>query len=427
MHLLIYTPNIQPRITYIFNHILVNILGLTYTFTTNQRTFITYAEAKFNYSGLPFGDELHIGLHRFIDNKKIKPQKLTFINYDTYKVPFAVDAGIFNFDIFSAAFYLLSRYEEYLPSQLDSHNRYQAENSLAFTNNFLQLPVIDSWAYALFDNLKLRYPDLKNPVKKFTFTPTIDIDNPYYLKTEGIKIKSIKILKALLKGNFSVLTHDPFDTYTYLKNLHQKYNLQPIFFFLVGNKHEYDTAPNFLEKKQLYLKLMHEISKYATIGIHPSYFSNISTVILKSELLHFVFALRDKKIENSRQHFLILSLPDTYKNLIEIGIKNDYTMGYASQTGFRASTCTPFYWYNLETEKVSNLKIHPFAVMDQTLKKYLGLSKKDALANTKTLIDEVKKVNGNFTSVWHNETLSNFGTWQGWQKVYEDMLAYAAK
>ena len=40
------------------------------------------------------------------------------------------------FDVFSASFYLVSRYEEYLPYVKDMYERFQAENSLAYKHNF---------------------------------------------------------------------------------------------------------------------------------------------------------------------------------------------------------------------------------------------------------------------------------------------------
>lgn len=427
MPLLIYSPTINPRKTYVFNHILVDILGIDYTFTSSEQAFIHYTEAKLNYAAFPFGDELHIAQHPFIDERSIEKQDFTFTNYQNYSVPFALDAMLFPFDIFSAAFYLLSRYEEYLPSPKDSHKRYQAQNSLAFKHGFLHYPVIDNWAFTLLTKLKLRYPNLKSTSRKFTFIPTIDIDEPYYLKTETFWKRNVKIIKAILKANISILKQDPFDTYAYLKTLHQHYNLQPIFFFLVGCKHLYDTAPALHSHQSSYELLIKSIAQYAQIGIHPSYYSNENISDLATEIKVLASALSDKKIEIARQHYLKLNLPETYKNLLNASIKHDYTMGYASHTGFRASTCTPFLWYDLQSETISDLTIHPFVVMDQTLKKYLNLSPQQAIINTQKLIDEVKKVNGTFISLWHNETLSNFGNWQGWRNVYEKMLEYAHK
>ena len=37
-------------------------------------------------------------------------------------------------------------------------------------------------------------------------------------------------------------------------------------------------------------------------------------------------------------------------------------------------------------------------------------------------MQKVKAVNGNFISVWHNESLCDKGIWVGWKEVYEKML-----
>src|SRR5204863_517356 len=54
----------------------------------------------------------------------------------SYKAFFKT-AGDYPFDIFAASFYLLSRYEEYLPHQKDIYGRYAHQNSLAFKENVL--------------------------------------------------------------------------------------------------------------------------------------------------------------------------------------------------------------------------------------------------------------------------------------------------
>jgi hypothetical protein len=427
MPLLIYIQKLTPRKTYVFNHILVDILGLDYAFTTYELEFKNYDHEKFSYSYLPIGNELHFKQHHFIDEDFVEEQELIFGRLDTIKIPFSVNDGAFSSDIFSVAFYLLSRYEEYLSSKKDTHNRYSAENSLAYKCGFLQNPIIDIWAYELFGKLKERFPNLKYSSRKFTFTPTIDIDQPYYLKTETFFRKNLKIIKSLLKGELSILKQDPYNTYFYLKDIHQLYNLHPTFFFLLGNQHFFDDAPNLNASNSAYKLLIQSIEKYAKVGIHPSYQSNKNIEILKTEIKQLASVLNDKNITISRQHYLKLNLPDTYKKLISSGINADYTMGYASQLGFRASTCTPFFWYDLQNETTTDLKIYPFAVMDQTLKKYLNLNPEEAIAQIKLLVDEVKKVNGTFISLWHNETLSNFASWKHWRKVYNEMLDYASK
>ena len=128
----------------------------------------------------------------------------------------------------------------------------------------------------------------------------------------------------------------------------------------------------------------------------------------------------DLEVTKSRQHFLKLTLPETYNQLSDLGIIEDYTMGYASAIGFRASICSAFTFYNLDIETILPIKIHPFAVMDATLLYYLKLSPQASLLQISSLIEEIKNVNGTFMSLWHNDTFSNYNQWEGWQSRSEE-------
>ena len=166
------------------------------------------------------------------------------------------------------------------------------------------------------------------------------------------------------------------------------------------------------------------MSDYAAIGIHPSYGSNTNFTKLPKEIKRLE-GITKREVTKSRQHFLKLTLPETYNQLADLGIIEDYTMGYASAIGFRASICSVFTFYNLDTESVLPIKIYPFAVMDATLLYYLELSPQASLIQISELIEEVKNVNGTFISLWHNDTFSNHKQWEGWQSVYTEMVKVA--
>ena len=133
----------------------------------------------------------------------------------------------------------------------------------------------------------------------------------------------------------------------------------------------------------------------------------------------------NREVVCSRQHFLKLSFPSTYRSLIEADIREDYSLGYASHTGFRAGICDPFFFYDLDLETETNLKLFPLIFMEGTLKDYQNISALEAIQYIKPLVEEVKAVNGTFVSLWHNETLSNEKSWIGWHKVYEEMIKLA--
>jgi hypothetical protein len=121
----------------------------------------------------------------------------------------------------------------------------------------------------------------------------------------------------------------------------------------------------------------------------------------------------------------MLNFPATYRNLINLDIADDYSMGYASQIGFRAGIADTFPFYDLDSDTATHLQIHPFAVMDGTLADYLQIHVDEALQKIKPLIDETKAVKGTFMSIWHNVSLSNQGKWKDWRNVYEEMIQYA--
>src|SRR5205814_2896242 len=109
-----------------------------------------------------------------------------------------------------------------------------------------------------------------------------------------------------------------------------------------------------VESKKLQ-SLIKNLGDYAEVGIHPSYGSNSKEGQLKKEIDRLSKILH-KDVHKGRQHFLKLSLPETYRNLIELDITEDYTMGYAFQPGFRASICMPFNFYDLDNEIETKLK-----------------------------------------------------------------------
>ena len=97
-------------------------------------------------------------------------------------------------------------------------------------------------------------------------------------------------------------------------------------------------------------------------------------------------------------------------------------MGYADVPGFRAGTSFPFPWFDLKINEATSLLIHPVVVMDSTLNSYLRLSPQQAKETIDLLRNEVRAVGGEFTSLWHNETVAERGVWKGWRQVWQYCL-----
>ena len=311
----------------------------------------------------------------------------------------------------------------------DQFDRYPASESLAFNHGFLQKPLIDIWAYKFREILKTRFPDYVFKQRRFKFISTVDVDVAFSFKYKGI----VRIMGGLFKDLFHFKLYevwyrmlvatgfrkDPFDTYDDFLEFKKVYGMEMIFFFLVGAYTTFDK--NVSARNSNYISLIKSISDYADVGLHPSYFTMDNEVLLKKEKLRMENIV-NRPVEKSRQHYLRIHLPETYQNLINLEIKQDYTMGYASQYGFRASTCTPFYFYDLDYEIQTPLKVFPFAVMDVTLQDYLQLNNKESYEVILHLANQVKAVDGIFITLFHNETLSNRGKWRRWKKLYIDIL-----
>ena len=432
--LLIYTASLSPRLKYIFDLIFNELLGVKYKFTASKEEFTAYAGAKLNYSDHAFGNELFFYASKFLFEKGIEDQNLSVFDWNGTKAFFATHPKyVFPFDPFAASFYLVSRYEEYLPHIRDEHDRYDTRESLAYQKNFLDKPLVNIWALKIKEELQKRFPGLLFAQKKYKYISTIDIDNAYAFLEKGIMRTAGGYARALVNMDFEDITLrtkvllgvevDPYDTFNYQLEIQKKHKFKTIYFMLLG---EYGVNDKNVPPDSKKLRsLIKSLADYSEVGIHPSYGSNKNKNNFKKEV-NVLNKILKRDVTKSRQHFLILKLPSTYRNLIDLDIKEDYTMGYALQVGFRASICSQFYFYDLDMEQTTPLLIHPFAVMDATLKYYMKVQPEEAMNYIKPLIEEVKAVNGTFISLWHNESLSENKLWAGWKTVYEQMAEMAS-
>lgn len=431
--ILVYTHKITPRLRYIFKHIFTRILLIPVEFTTTLEEFIAFNGLKMTYTKTPLGNEFFIRSNELLFEQGVNDIDINVFTWDD--IPCFFNSGsksVIPFDIFAASFYLISRYEEYLPHVRDMHERFTAEQSVAFKYRFLEKPIVDIWSYKLLKKLQEKFPEYEYKKRNYQYLSTIDIDNAFAYKykslvrTFGGLIKDFFTLKLVtFWDRFATIANikkDVYNTFDKILALKKQYNIDTVFFFLVADYTTFDT--NVSASKNKFRLLIKTMVDYAKVGLHPSYFSMKDNVMLKKEKERLE-AITNTPMNKSRQHYLRFSLPETYQNLIDLEVKEDYSMGYASYVGFRASTCTPFYFYDLDFEIQTPLKIVPFALMDTTLNDYMGLTPRQSLGKIRELKNEVKAVNGTFVTLFHNESLSNYLRWKGWSKVYESMLKIA--
>lgn len=399
-------------------------MGTDYRFTIDSEEFRKYPGIKINYSNRPISpDEFWIKNHSLLFDFGINEQEIDSFSFENSKAFFKVDDGHFPFDIFAASFYLISRFEEYLPHTKDMYGRFSHQNSLAFKEGFLHQPVINIWANTLALTIENKFPEFKTQSSKFKTVLTYDIDMAFSYKHKGFIRFLGGFIKAPSLNRIAVLLgfkKDPFDVYAWMDELHKKNSLQPIYFFLVAEKNgPYDK--NILPHKNIMWKLIKHHAKKYNVGIHPSWQSGDRKKILSMEIEQLE-DMSDKTIDTSRQHYIRFNFPEGYKTLLEAGIKHDYSMGYGSINGFRASVAAPFYWYNLETEQQTHLRIHPFCFMDANSFYEQNQSPQSALEELMYYQQICKEVDGTFICIWHNNFLGTAKEFKGWREIYEQFI-----
>ena len=434
--LLIYAPKITNRLGYTLNVMFSHVLRCEFSLTTDTATFAKHEGAKLAYGpqrmeeGVPFIKAKNLLFETSIAEQELRPYKedgvaRLFPTYDK--------RSDMRFDPFAAAFYMLTRYEEYLPHRNDEHGRFVAQESVAYREGFLMQSVVDRWALEVRNVITKYYPDFVFAPRKYEFVETVDIDAAYCYKNKGLGRTLMGIGRDLVKKEYraeliermKVLTgkdSDPFDTFDYILSFKKRHrNLHLIFFVLVGDYGLYDKPISYHNNE--FQELLKHLCDHAKMGVHPSYNSLSKPHLIDIEMQRLSEILH-RRIVRSRFHFLRLQFPHSYRSLVKAGIKHDYTMGYADTPGYRAGTATPYPFYDLSRDEETQLTIHPFVVMDTTLQKYMALKPSEAIEVIKQQIDEARAVGSVFNCIWHNQNLCDLYGRAGWRQVYEEMIEY---
>ncbi len=397
--ILLFVDQVTPRWKYTFEFIF-GLRGIDFELTDDNKIFENAPETKFQlpsiFGKLLNGNEIHSELQEK--------------------------------DILSRLFFVLSRMEEYQPKELDSMERFSAKSSWQFQNECLEQCVCDRWAHEFIDMIeKLTGSSLNRKKSATEIIPTFDIDNAFAFQFKEGKRRLLSNVKDIVTGDFNrfkerknVLSgkeKDPYDSYSKIEKIAEDFSTR--MFWLVGDYGNKDF--NISIETEGIQQLIKRFQAKVQIGIHPSYLSNSHMDLLSKEISRLQ-QFTENKVEISRQHFLKLRFPSTYQNLLKNGIQEDYSMGFADAVGFRNGTAHPFPWFDLSKNAKTDLMIYPFACMDGTLHEYLHLTITAAKQKIDQLYQEVEQMGGQFSFIWHNETISDYGKWKGWSEVLDYTL-----
>ena len=433
--ILVFTSSISNRVKYSFDYFFGDVLSCKVSYTDDVELLKSTTNcAKITYGFQRVIDEILITPSGLLTENGVEQFELHFSSWNEIPCFFKVANDSIPFDPLSATFFLISRYEEYWPHKRDQHDRFPANESLLFANNNLQLPLVNMWAAELLKMLMDKYPEHIKDKRKFSIKPTVDVDNAYAFLEKGIVRTLGALARTTLTLNIKELKdrinailgrmHDPFDTFDAILTTSKRHEVTPLFFFLLADYGLNDKNVPFTSRK--FQSLIKHVNDYSEVGIHPSFASNFEEAKIKIEQARLSKIIHEPVI-HSRQHFLKVKLPETYRRLIDAEIKKDYTMGYPEESGFRAGTCTPFHFFDLELNQKTPLEVHPFSVMEVTFRYYKMMSPEEAFNAMSKIINEVKRVRGEFSFLWHNDSLSDYGDWKGWNNLFEEVIVEAKK
>jgi hypothetical protein len=422
--MIIYVDEVTERLVYTLDFVFKD-RKVEYQLTNDLLYFTNCEGVKFNYSKKQLQDTFSILPSKILFEEEITEIEVgqtIYLQEEMYELDGVIDP-------LAAIFYAVSRYEEYLPSKKDEHDRFEPESSTLFTFGWLKKCVADRWAEALISAIQLHYgvcfKVAQIPVQ---YVPTFDIDiSRAFEWKEGIRTiygkwkdwaGKDKISKQIRNAVLSGKQKDPYDTFDKIE-AYADLGYEVKMFWLVGDLAKYDR--NISAFDQRHRILIRKMSQLTDLGIHPSYKSNSSTYYLENEIER-LNEIVGYKVSISRQHYLKCKLPETYRHLLEYGIREDFTMGYAAEVGFRAGTARAFYFFDLLKNMRTSLKIRPFAYMDGTLHEYLNCTIVEAKFIVDELIKEVKTYGGDFISIWHNESIADYGKWKGWSVLIDQTM-----
>ena len=415
----IFSPANSPRLEYVLQHLCEVLWGNAYRIFRNEKAFRAQpADARINYSDREMEGAFHVPVHGLLFEKDIHPQDVEIKWGNDFPYCFALSETAGNgicWDVFSACFYFLSRYEEYLPFTPDAHGRFPAEESLAFRQHCLQLPLVDCWAEHLAGKLQQLFPAFSVPARKARFLPTYDIDIAYAFREKSRLLNLAGTFRQKLRGDSEGMelrrkvragvVPDPYDTFEQLENLHAQENLQPHYFVLFARRSRFDKGIS--PENEAFRRLVHRLAEKGIVGIHASYASAFSKAGRLQSEIKALSRCTGKDIRGNRCHYLRLRLPYTFRNLLSAGIRDDYSMGYSTQAGFRAGSCTPFRFFDLGYNRITSLTLHPLLLMENAFFADDDRSVEALWKKVRPLLDQVIRFGGEAVTLFHNPSFGD--------------------
>jgi hypothetical protein len=404
MAIVIYTNKVTNRIKYTLDFVFTEYFGIEYVLTESIDFTICSEHFYINYSDKKIPDTFSIFQDKLLLQEDIQQQKL-FISFEKELPVFFQTTNHYDiqFDIFSCIFFLLSRYEEYLPHEKDVHGRYVSSNSILANSVFNFSPIVEYWLDFFKNEILKSHPILLFKKYEFEYVPTFDIDNAFHFLGRNWFKNPPNIFKNECRNVLLNKEKDAYNTFDFILDELHKTNQKAIFFFLMNDdgKENSNVAP---KSKLLKENVVLIASQNFDIGIHPSYFAEEKKLFQQEK--DTLEIIKHSEITISRQHFLRINFPNYFRELVKFNIQKDYSLGYPNISGFRAGCSRPFYFFDVEKNETTSLLLQPSCFMDATFEYYYPKNEAGILQDFLTIFNQLKKINGILVPIFHNDLLA---------------------
>ncbi len=349
------------------------------------------------------------------------------------------DGGVvFHVDLVATTLFMLSRWEETVITERDEHGRFPATASVAHRQGFLDRPIVDQYALILREWLRVLLPAWKPESQVFSIKLSHDIDHlgrfprvSNALRTIGSDLlKRQDLQRALNNSAEAVVQYVAPHRTEYARGIElladwsREHGLtNDAFYFMAAGPGPQDSGYNVASSttRRIIDKLT---AQGFEIGLHAGYHTLGNPTKLAEEKARLDDVL-GKTCYGGRQHYLRFQVPDTWRHWEQSGFSYDATMGYDGSEGFRCGTCHAYRPFDLKLDAELDVWEQPLIVMDATLFNLKKLLPDQAETRIIELARRCKQVEGTFTMLWHNSSLS--GEWGPWRQVYRRALGALAK
>jgi hypothetical protein len=362
-------------------------------------------------------------------------QQLPMFFYDQLEQPLLEllpdGYALIHADLISAAFYLLSGWQEYFSDERDQHGRFPYAASVQCRYGFVAVPVVNYY----FDILKTAVDHATGqPLHQrrwaggapFATFVTHDIDSLHSAWKAPAKA-------ALKRGNLlsfgrQLWRHftqpDAWDNLELVQRTVADFGAKSTFFFLPEHRKAANGTPN---ADYIYQQIQSSVNVLlkagANIELHASIGSSSNMAKLFSDAEQICHL--GPTSQGLRFHYLNWEPRATPSLVNELLFAFDSTLGFAEHYGFRNSYCLPFWPFDLQTGHSFDFLEIPLNVMDATLHhpNYLQLTPDEILPALTPMFQEIERFGGVCTLLWHNDHFDPANTTTG-PRQFAELMHY---